>query len=179
MNMFRNNLLSNSYYDGASLLLRVLVFDLHIYVLYSLSDENFENKVELDSLDLLVNHRLLRIFGFGSINGTFYLHHYNNKGQISLWNPTTQSIKLLPPSEVESVGSSIPDFAQGFVTLSVTSCLHGFGYDHVINDYKVIRFVRIIVLASYEYPGDVEDVVDLLADISFAPWEIYSLKSNS
>ncbi|RHN52539.1 putative F-box domain-containing protein [Medicago truncatula] len=179
MNMFHNSLLSNSYYEGASLLLRVFVFDLRRYVLYSLSGENFENKVKLDAPDSFLNHIRLRIFGFGSINGTFCLHHYDNKGQISLWNPTTQSIKLLPPSEVESVGSSIPDFAQGFVTLSVMSCIHGFSYDHVINDYKVIRYVRIIVLASFEYPGDVEDVMDLLADISLAPWEIYSSKSNS
>jgi len=45
--------------------------------------------------------------------------------------------------------------------------LHGFGYDDLINDYKVIRYVVFI--------GKLDRF-----DISLAPfWEIHSLRSNS
>jgi hypothetical protein len=73
MNMFRINLFSNShrcsYYDGASLFLRV--FGLYQYNLYSLSGKKFENKVKLDCSNRFANHFNFRIYGFGSIMAYF------------------------------------------------------------------------------------------------------------
>jgi len=52
--------------------------------------------------------------------------------------------------------------------------LHGFGYDHVRNDLKVIRH------AAYCMPlneSDFESYISLLPHDSM--WEVYSLRSNS
>ncbi|XP_012575126.1 F-box protein CPR1-like [Cicer arietinum] len=49
---------------------------------------------------------------------------------------------------------------------------HGFGYDHVRDDYKVIRQLDFFVDSQANVPCE--------ADVGFAPmWEIYSLRSNS
>jgi molecular chaperone HtpG len=158
MNMFRNNLLSNSYYDGASLLFNVYDKTIRDYIFYSLSGEKFQNKVKLD---ISKSFKCPSIFGFGSINGTLCLH-VDNYGKIVLWNPITQTTKLLPPSP------SISDVAKDFECVTVWFYLHGFGYDNLINDYKVIRYVCIMGIRSNE------------GYISAEPfWEIYSLRSNS
>jgi len=159
MNMFRNNLLSNSYYDGASLLLRVS--ENHKEVFYSLSGERFENKVKLDWFVSCEDHFIFRIFGFGSINATLCLYDFSNDnhGNIVLWNPSTHTIKFLPPSPAlglydDSISGEAMDSDDIFYYL------HGFGYDDVINDYKVIRNIRF-------------------ADACLDPlWEICSLRSN-
>jgi F-box interacting protein len=75
-----------------------------------------------------------------------------------LWNPTTQTTKLLPLSP----------FAKDFESFTVWYYLNGFGYDDLINDYKVIRYVCVI--------GNQSDEGYISAE-SF--WEIYSLISNS
>jgi len=171
MNMFHNNLLSNSYYDGASILVHDKTF--RKYGLYSLSGERFENKFKLDFSKFKYTKYLNCIFGFDTINGTLCLHRDDDYGETVLWNPTTQRIKLLPPSPVQSVvESSVPDFAKEFDRLTVFYYLHGFGYDDLINDYKVIRYVTVI--------ADFVISLDGLGDNSLSPfWEIYSLRSNS
>jgi hypothetical protein len=49
-------------------------------------------------------------------------------------------------------------------------CLHGFGYDHVTNDYKVIRHITLL-------PQD----GGIWKDVRHHPtsWEIYCLKDDS
>ena len=184
MNMFRNNFLSNlrcSYYDGSSILLQI---DKPNFKddFYSLSGERFENKVKLDFSNPYENQFNFKIFGVGSVNGILCLHEYDALGEIILLNPATQAFKVLPPSQVESVELSIPDDAKDFVDFYIVSNLHGFGYDRVINDYKIIRYVRFDIESSVEGYEDLEEIIysNSLGQISLEPlWEIYSLTSNS
>jgi F-box interacting protein len=178
--MFRGNFLSNlhccSYYDQSSLLLKFVEHEPFKEVLYSLSGEMFENKVKLDCSNPFTNQYLYRIFGFGSINGIFCLHKWDEYdiSKITLWNPATQEIKLIPPSlVVESVVSSIPSFIKDFVNLFGLSNVHGFGYDNVTDDYKIIRSVYF--LCNINGPLEDSQANTFLDDF----WEIYSLRSNS
>ena len=131
MNMFRNNLLSNShrcpYYDEGSLLLRD--FELGNDVLYSISGKRFENKVKLDFSNAYANRFKFRIFGFGSIDGTFCLYQDDYYGKTVLWNPSTHAIKLVS-LPYELVESSIPN-VDHFLSIHDTYYLHGFGYDNL------------------------------------------------
>ncbi|GAU43974.1 hypothetical protein TSUD_284010 [Trifolium subterraneum] len=165
INMFLNRFLS--YNDPSSLILRDVKNGRDIF--YSFSGERFENKVKLDWHTL---HETCYIDGFGSINGTFCFHGGNMQSKIILWKPATRTIELLPPSESESIQLFIPDEAKMYV--DVMHYVHGFGYDHVINDYKVIRFVVLC--------GEEKEIISLdrLEGHDFDPlWEIYSLRSNS
>ena len=116
MKMFHTKFLSNlhchSYYDGASLLLKLS--ERYKEVLYSLSGDKFGNMVRLDGTNPFTNYGNFRVIGFGSINGLLCLHEYDNSGQVVLWNPATQKIKFLPLSQAESIDSSIPDVAKDF-----------------------------------------------------------------
>ncbi|MCH95473.1 F-box protein, partial [Trifolium medium] len=144
MNMFRNNFLS--YNDPSSLILNVV--ENHERVFYSFSGDS-------------VNGTVLCLFIAGNCN-------------IVLWNPATNAIKYLPPSEVGLVKLSMPDEAENYVEFNADYYVHGFGYDYVINDYKVIRYVDVSVDSSSEYS---EDWLEDLECDSF--WEIYILRSNS
>ncbi|XP_045791116.1 F-box protein At1g11270-like [Trifolium pratense] len=164
MTMFYLNLFSNSrhgsYYDGASIFLRV--FEHNKYDIYSLSGKRFENKVKLDCLNRFANDIKFRIYGFGSINGILCLYESLYCGKIVLWNPNTHEIKSIPPSPIDLVESFIADAAMDIVSFDVMYFLHGFGYDDRIDDYKVI---------SYVY---------LLEDYPLHPlWVIYSIRNNS
>ncbi|GAU43963.1 hypothetical protein TSUD_283900 [Trifolium subterraneum] len=86
-----------------------------------------------------------------------------------MWTPATQTRKLLPHSMAESFKMLIPDEAD----VSFLYHVQGFGYDRVINDYKVIRYVAISVDS---YPEGEDRLEDLDCDHL---WEIYSLKSDS
>jgi hypothetical protein len=172
--MFRNNLFSSkcSYYDGASLLLKI--YGRGKRDLYSLSGERFENKVKLNCSNPFPNHEDTRIFGFGSINGTLCLYDDSYDDKIVLWNPTTDTFKLLPPSpEVESVGSS--DDAEDFNSLYVDCYIYGFGYDDLTNDYKVIRYISIT--GEHVGYGDIS-IEESEYESLYPCWEIYSVRSN-
>ncbi|RHN53073.1 putative F-box domain-containing protein [Medicago truncatula] len=167
MDMFRCNFLSNSHCEGASLLL----FDNENCneVLYCVSGERFKNKIKLDFSNAFKKYLYFDIFS--SINGTICLHQneQNNYRKIVLWNPTTKIIKLLPCSKVES---------ENFSDIYVPSRLHGFGYNHVTNDYNVIQLIKVCIKEkpSYDYSGDVKEFVSYR---TVPKWEIYSLRSNS
>jgi molecular chaperone HtpG len=183
INMFRNNLLlSNShrcsYYDGESLLLKI--YEPHQEVLYSLSGEKFENKVKLDFSNPFANQNYFHIFGFGSINGTLCIYDDECCYHILvLLNLRTNKFKVIPPSRVDLIESSIPDVAKDNISIVVLAYLQGFGYDCVTDDYKIIRYVCFVC----DVYGLEEKYVDSLLgdnDISLDPlWEIYSLRSNS
>jgi molecular chaperone HtpG len=179
MNMFRGNFLSNlhrcSYYNQASLLLKFSEPEPLKEVFYSLSGEMFENKVKLNCSNPFPNHEDTRIFGFGSINGTLCLYDDNYNDKIVLWNPTTDTFKLLPPSPVvESVGSS--DDAEDFDGLYDYCYIYGFGYDGLTNDYKVIRYISII--GEHAGYGDIS-IEGSKYESLYPFWEIYSVRSNS
>ncbi|XP_045830986.1 uncharacterized protein LOC123922302 [Trifolium pratense] len=179
--MYHNNLLSNdcSYYDDTCLLVGVtegteyyrmggvLVGDM-----YSLSGENFENSVKLDwpnppfpedeDLDLDGDGDEYYI-GFGkvcvlstiSIGNLYYGIHATNE------------FKVIPSSLDESgaflmLGFAIPRY-------------HLVGYDHIKDDYKVIRFMDCDGDDDDDYGDDDDDDYD---DKIVSFWEIYSLNSN-
>ncbi|PNX89807.1 F-box protein [Trifolium pratense] len=50
-----------------------------------------------------------------------------------LWNPNTRKMKLVPPTPVKKY---LPD------GLESAYCLHGFGYDCVQDDFKIILYKR-------------------------------------
>jgi len=138
MNMFLNNFLFNlnccSYYYGASLL-------------YSYSWMNPIIKMFFYSLYFpLANQFDFRIFGVVSINDILspWIWSFGRNYTVEPDYRGNQGIL----SQVELIESSILDDATIFfvgndATNSVDVCiffsnLHGFGYDHVINDYKVV-----------------------------------------
>ncbi|CAJ2636615.1 unnamed protein product [Trifolium pratense] len=182
INMFRINLFSSnthrcSYYDGASLLLMVCDYGQDKYNLYSLSGERFENKVKLNCSNPFQNRVCTRSFGFGSVNGTLCLYDDGYFGETVLWNPATKAIKRLPyDSEAIKAIESDEEIANDFASLDFDMHLHGFGYDDVTNDYKVIRYVTI----TGEHAGYGCISIDDLGYVALLPfWEIYSLRSNS
>ncbi|AET03161.1 putative F-box protein At3g16210 [Medicago truncatula] len=163
ISMFCNNFIlkDHSFYDDTCLLLKQTVPG-HYYhcALYLLSGENFENKVILnwpppfqaDDIDM-------DILGSG-INGTLCLHRYHRT--IVLWNPTIGEFKVIPPSPIDS---------QLHDPTSVT--LHGFGYDSVRDDYKVIRH------AEFHQRNAFAGSLIVVPLERRQVWEMYSLRSES
>lgn len=163
MSMFCNNFISkyHSFYDDTCLLLKQTVpGHANHCSLYLLSGERFENKVKLDwPSPFQEDDTSIGILGSG-INGTLCL--YQDDTTVVLWNPTTEEFKVIPPSPIDS----LPYF-----TTLVT--LHGFGYDFVRDDYKVIR--RAELLPHNAFDGDL--LIVPMRDRHI--WEMYSLRSDS
>jgi molecular chaperone HtpG len=172
MTMFGSNFLSNSShcscYDGESLILKECKYS-EDDVFYSLAGERFEKKVKLDFSNLFEDNDDIGIFGFGSISGMLCVHDVYD--HIVLWNRATQTIKSVPPSEVELAESFITDEDIDFLEIDVKPRIHGFGYDLVINDYKIIRHTNVSIMSSGKYSGDLYNIGPT--------WEIYSLRSDS
>jgi len=172
MNIFRKDLVSNSHrcsYDkGSSLLL--FVIEHHKRALYYHFGERFENKIKLDFSNPFQTYNYFRIQG--SINGTLCFHQdeYDSYGRTILCNPTTQTIKLLPTSEDEL--SITNEDKENFVDVDIISRFHGFGYDHVTNDYNVIRYVKVLIEQEplCDYPDDFEETLSYqFGDIILGP----------
>jgi hypothetical protein len=142
--MLRINLFSNthrsSYYDGASLLLKVSDYQQDKYDLYSLSGERFQNKVKLVCSNPFRNRFCTRSFGFGSINGILCLYDDSYSGKTILWNPATQTIKRLPYSLVIDSIESDEKVYNDFVSLTAETHLHGFGYDDLTEGHSLCNF---------------------------------------
>ncbi|XP_045830825.1 F-box/kelch-repeat protein At3g06240-like [Trifolium pratense] len=168
MSIFRNNFISNhhSCYEDTSLLLPI-----GDKVFHSPYSDRFENMVELDLPNSFQEENPnFGILDSGSITGILCLYSQNND-RIVFWNPTTKEFKVIPPSPLESV----PPYQQFLIYL------HGFGYDHVRDDYKLLRHVSYFPpsFGDCEYLGiSYHDLPheDILRD-SF--YETYSLRSNS
>jgi len=152
MNMFRTNFLISKHDDDSET--RLLVKE-HLpkfaiqQSLSILSGERFENRVNLEwplslhNANANANDPPIFILGSASVNGTLCL--YQGLRTV-LWNPSTSEFKIIPHSLF-----NFPPY--------------GFGYDCVMNDFKVIRKLR--------YPREYEGKL-------YEPfWEIYSLKSDS
>jgi len=169
MNMYRKRLISNiSYGDDTYLLLKKtrLDFENHSF-LYLFYGERFDNKERLDWPPPFQNDdRDINILGSG-INGTLCLYVNNISSKVVVWNPEIEEFKVIPHKPSVSV--------QHYV--KVVDQLHGFGYDFVRDDYKIIRYV--------EFYTDLFSFFDAQVNISLSNvvydpfWEIYSLKSNS
>ncbi|KAG2394508.1 Heat shock protein [Vigna angularis] len=107
----------------------------------------------------------LYILGSSSIHGIFCLQAQYRRQHAYLWNPTINEFMVIPPSPFDYV----PDY------VDVVILYHGFGYDCVRNDYKVIRQL------SFANVTDDDDDDQLPHDRFTAGcvWEMYSLRSNS
>ncbi|WVY99172.1 hypothetical protein V8G54_031323 [Vigna mungo] len=168
MNLIRNNFICNnySYYDDACLLLNLTPVNQNLYnsSLFLSSGERFQNMEKLSWPSQTQEDYIgeLFILGSSSINGIFCLHSQYSRVPAYLWNPPTSEFKVIPPSPFVYV----PDYMHVLITY------HGFGYDCVRDDYKVIR--------KLAYIDDTDD--DWLAHDLFTVrcvWEMYSLRSNS
>ncbi|KAL1319108.1 hypothetical protein AAHE18_15G254000 [Arachis hypogaea] len=167
LNLLENPHFKSMYYENlksktahsSSLLLWRLFYQRGINVdsennVHLLSGERYENMVTL------VLPTLSESYGPGQVlecvNGI--ICHYTRPCPdviIGLWNPKTDEHKIIPPG--------ITDDEPGY---SRHVSVHGFGYDNVNDDYKVIQCVYYI----YD-PMVLEEPVLTI-------WQIYSLKSN-
>ncbi|CAI8587114.1 unnamed protein product [Vicia faba] len=77
-------------------------------------------------------------------------------GRYILWNPATGKFQITP----------ISPFAYESPCLELLIVFHGFGYDQIRDDYKVIRLVMFFF---FEIEKDAKDPL----------WEIYWIKRNS
>ncbi|KAK2408393.1 F-box/kelch-repeat protein [Trifolium repens] len=156
--MFRNNLLSKSHslYDGVSLILN-LIQELYHWNFYLLSDGKFENKLKLDFPYVFHPHASIVCVLGSAINGILCIYDYNHSSYTKavLWKFVTGEVMVIPISNLSY------EFRYVYVTL------HGFGYDHVRDDYKVIQHAAYIKY-NPSYDGKWKNFR-----------EIYSLKSNS
>ncbi|PNX95114.1 F-box protein [Trifolium pratense] len=169
MNLFRNNLLSKSHphYHDSGLVVNQFMgpSDWNIYLL---SGDKFENKVKLDlppSFQIPnIGVAPIRVLG-SAINGIICIYdHHGVPTTTVLWNPVTEEIIQIPLGHAEF----IPEFTTQIFP-------HGFGYDHIGDDYKIIQHVDYTMVN--ENPLDDLEMEDVMMPDPF--WEIYSLKSNS
>jgi molecular chaperone HtpG len=148
LSIYRNYLLlkNQSNYDDMSILINQRNEECHS-TLYILSGERFENRVKLDwPPPFHVNDTSIYIVGKTSVRGTLCIvQEVAYYPKCVFWNPTIDEFKVIPSSP----------FVPKPIVVS-----NGFGYDHVGDDYKVIRW-----LSADEYVDPI--------------WEIYSLRSNS
>ncbi|XP_073223552.1 putative F-box protein At3g16210 [Cicer arietinum] len=135
MNIYRKNFIlkNHSYYDDTCLLLKHMVLDFESHcVLHLCSGERLNSKVKLDwPPPFQKDDRDINILGSG-INGILCLYDEGISSRVVLWNPAIDEFKVIPPSPVESLPH--------YVICEVQH--HGFGYDSIGDDYKVIRYVK-------------------------------------
>lgn len=170
MNIYRKNFIlkNHSYYDDTCLLLKHMVLDFESHcVLHLCSGERLNSKVKLDwPPPFQKDDRDINILGSG-INGILCLYDEGISSRVVLWNPAIDEFKVIPPSPVESLPH--------YVICEVQH--HGFGYDSIGDDYKVIRYVKFHSYLHY-FSSDRKNFPWL--NVVYDPlWEIYSLKSNS
>ncbi|AET03605.1 F-box and associated interaction domain protein, putative [Medicago truncatula] len=124
MNMFRNNLMSTTNHGDACLFLKHMLRSRgYHYSMYLLSSERFQNKVKLDWPPLFQKDDSDVFILDSCINGIVCLFRVDHI-TVVLWNPATHEFKLVPTDLI----APPPDY-------STSETLHGFGYDHVQDDY--------------------------------------------
>jgi len=166
-NLFRHNLVSKSHYDDDDDVCFLFVSYGFGSLFYLVSGERFQNVVNLYPLlpfeDQLSGPFRPRIF-CSAINGIVCVYSNYDHSEVALWNPVTREVKVIPPGLVECLSN---------IHVYGTLCLRGFGYDHVKDDYKLIRHVGYRYIPTSYPPKE---------DFPMLPnsfWEIYSLRSNS
>ena len=183
ISMFRNNLLLpkyDDYHTSRLLLKKTPAFtedhddDNYIFLL---SGETFENSVKLNWPPPFEEYRREDLFIFGSVvNGILCLYQGNGNGNTArivqnlvLWNPYTEEFKVIPSGSFERTILKAFPHGSVFEDLPLTPTfvnIHGFGYDSVTDDYKLIRYFCICNDVFKHGPNDQ------------TLWQVYSLKSN-
>ncbi|GAU51350.1 hypothetical protein TSUD_412980 [Trifolium subterraneum] len=150
--------------------------DYHTFILANHRDDDgdglyhsefhlLENRLKLNLPSPLQPYpKITCILGSTSVNGIFCLGQQpfraTQKSLYVLWNPLTEEFKVIPPSPAELTPLHLGDDEEH---MFVAHNFHGFGYDQIRDDFKVIQYV------SFE--------CSFYGPTSF--FEIYSLKSNS
>ncbi|CAK8539348.1 unnamed protein product [Lathyrus sativus] len=173
MNMLRNHFISNTRSDYGDTFLFLSSVDppLSHAAFYLLSNEGFENRIKFDlPPPFQEDDSLLYILSSVCINGILCIGQDTCRGRrmvnsfrAVLWNPATSDFMVIPSSPDENV---LP-YRSPFFNF------HGFGYDHVRDDYKLIRYISFFSVTD-------EDEDMPWEDKSYEPLlMIYSLRSNS
>jgi len=162
--MYRKRVISDIFYDYDTYLLLKktrLNFEIHSF-LYLFSGERFDDKVGLEwPPPFQGDDRDVKILGSG-INGILCLYVDGFNSEVVVWNPAIEEFKVIPPSSVVSVPPHV----------GIVDQLHGFGYDCIRDDYKIVRCV--------DFHTNLLEMIITLPKVLYDPlWEIYSLKSNS
>ncbi|XP_050891060.1 F-box protein CPR1-like [Lathyrus oleraceus] len=98
--------------------------------------------------------------------GTKNVKGGSNKVKYVLWNPAIEEFVVIPPSPDELV----PKHPR----LGVFHDFHGFGYDQVRDDFKVIQYVTFDSCNDYDPDSPPPQGI-----MYFSFFEIYSLRNNS
>ncbi|KEH18191.1 F-box protein interaction domain protein [Medicago truncatula] len=173
--MFGTNFISisHSYYDDTSLILHQVVYNKSrrtVSYLHLLSSQSFENRLKLDlPTPLQQEDPIFYIRGSSTNNGTLCLSNADDSTLV-LWNPTTDEIVVIPSSPMESVSPY----------WSTLISFHGFGYDRVRDDYKIIRCLDYFPLSERDLfylnlPEEAQSEKIFYDNV----WEIYSLRCNT
>ncbi|TKY49736.1 F-box/kelch-repeat protein [Spatholobus suberectus] len=155
MRMYLRNFLSEDN-DGSLLLLSQQASE-GIPNLFLVSGERFEKKVKLDwpspcLEEDVINIKILDYCVNGTIGLIRYKRRYGDEN-VMLWNPATKEFRVIP--------SVLPQMQGAGFSVNI----HGFGYDHVNDDYKLLQHAACFVDGSANIEKDL--------------WQIYSLKRNS
>jgi len=138
--------------------------------LHLLSSRSFENRLKSDlPTPLQQEDPIFCIRGSSTNNGTLCLSNADHSTLV-LWNPTTDEVNAIPPSPLESVSPYWNPLIY----------FHGFGYDRVRDDYKIIR--RLDYVPSIErYLLYLNLPEDALSEKIYYDkvWEVYSLRCNT
>ena len=137
MTVYRINFASDknySYLDDSCLTLDSLKINEQHDAMISFSGQKFENKVKFDwPTPMQENDQGLYILDY-DVDGTICFYQGLILSKIIFLSVTTKEYKVLPPSPLESLPFSY-DRDVFFI--------HGFGYDHVRNDHKVIQHATL------------------------------------
>ncbi|KAK7308787.1 hypothetical protein RJT34_05018 [Clitoria ternatea] len=160
LSMYRNNITSK--YDSinnSSVLLKQFSVSESPDKLFLLSGNAFENKRKLDWPTPFQEEKFVFILSSTVVHGMICVHQGDFRAsgleiphKIMLWNLTTQQFQLLPSLHIE-------DCPLGW---QISAKVHGFGYDCLTDDYKVIQ-------CTYYCDPPKGGIL----------WYIYSLRSNS
>jgi len=155
---FFNNLVSKSHDDDDDVKPLFNINDR----LYLRSGDNFQNEKELDmNLPSPFDDRHFHILG-SAIQGILCLYIADNQKNVILWNPDVSGqYRVLPTDYAEDLGYPYEDFVANFQ-------VHGFGYDPVNHDFKVIQLVNY-----YGYYDEGDD------DETNSFWQVYCLRTNN
>jgi len=169
MHMVRTNFISmhRSLYNDTYLFLNIKEILPHPQAgsnLYLLSGEKFENRV---NLTWPVSFQQDEVYSYtnmldSGINDILCLSDRDHE-VVALWNPATKELETVPSSPAEFLPFDTVWFR-----------LHGYGYDPVNDDYKIIRRVYV----NQYKPNDNVDWT-YLPTVPQPFWEIYSARSHS
>ncbi|CAK8534878.1 unnamed protein product [Lathyrus sativus] len=133
--------------------------------LHVLSLETFESKMQLNfphpfKPDLYRSPSPSTLVSYADGVLCIYDRYHSD---IALWNHVTAELNIIPRSiAIRKEGSGMHEEFRFYKEFHINTIIHGFGYDQIKDDYKIIQYVK--------GRGCWED------RLPYPLWEIYSLK---